>query len=272
MLQSRFIAHRPTFSSVDEHIAQVILTMPYDPDLTSTSLAKRCDVSQSTIVRFAQKLGYASFREFLSDYVSFKHHQEGIIHLSESTTSLQRMKESLNYIEAYAQSSVYQDVFEQLTQTQRRVIVCHPSLSSLAQLIQAHFNELNCACVIKSSLDLNSFHDLNENDVLVILESNQSEVSLECVMLSKHSGAKSVLITQKDNSPLHQYVEFKVQVMPSQDKSMFALAEYVHGCMHVITLWMEVVQTKHPSLLQQRESYKQRLSAIQSLVKHKSSE
>ncbi|MBS3986491.1 MAG: MurR/RpiR family transcriptional regulator, partial [Erysipelothrix sp.] len=111
MLQSRFIAHRPTFSSVDEHIVQVILTMPYDPDLTSTSLAKRCDVSQSTIVRFAQKLGYASFREFLSDYVSFKHHQEGIIHLSESTTSLQRMKESLNYIEAYAQSSLYQDVF-----------------------------------------------------------------------------------------------------------------------------------------------------------------
>lgn len=272
MLQSRFIAHRPTFSSVDEHIAQVILTMPYDPDLTSTSLAKRCDVSQSTIVRFAQKLGYASFREFLSDYVSFKHQQDGIIHLSESTTSIQRMKESLNYIEAYAQSSHYRDVFELWAQAQRRVIVTHPSLLGLAQLIQHHFNELNCACVIKSSLDLSSFHDLSQNDVMLILESTQSEVSLECVMLSKHSGAQSVLITQKVNSPLHQYVESKIQVMPTQDKSMFNLTEYVHGSMHVMTLWMEYVQSNHPTMLQKRESYKQRLSAIQSLAKHKSSE
>jgi DNA-binding MurR/RpiR family transcriptional regulator len=49
-------------------IIEYIRNNPIDPKImTSSLLGKQLDISQSTIIRFTQKLGYSSFRAFLAD-------------------------------------------------------------------------------------------------------------------------------------------------------------------------------------------------------------
>jgi DNA-binding MurR/RpiR family transcriptional regulator len=49
-------------------IIDYIRNNPIDPKImTSSLLGKQLDISQSTIIRFTQKLGYSSFRAFLAD-------------------------------------------------------------------------------------------------------------------------------------------------------------------------------------------------------------
>ena len=56
------------FSKQEKNIASYLLELDVDPRvLTSNALADQLGISQSTVIRFTQKLGYESFRTFLVD-------------------------------------------------------------------------------------------------------------------------------------------------------------------------------------------------------------
>ena len=56
------------FSKQEKNIATYLLDLEVDPRvLTSNALAEQLKISQSTVIRFTQKLGYESFRTFLID-------------------------------------------------------------------------------------------------------------------------------------------------------------------------------------------------------------
>lgn len=58
----------PTLSAAEARVAEVTLDAPEATvELTITELAQRCGVSQATVARFAQSLGYAGYRDFRLD-------------------------------------------------------------------------------------------------------------------------------------------------------------------------------------------------------------
>ena len=68
MLQSKIRSMIQRCSKSELKIIDYIRNNPIDPKImTSSLLGKQLDISQSTIIRFTQKLGYGSFRAFLAD-------------------------------------------------------------------------------------------------------------------------------------------------------------------------------------------------------------
>ena len=68
MLQSKIRSMIQRCSKSELKIIDYIRNNPIDPKImTSSLLGKQLDISQSTIIRFTQKLGYSSFRAFLAD-------------------------------------------------------------------------------------------------------------------------------------------------------------------------------------------------------------
>ena len=68
MLKAKIQSLLPQLSESERKIVQYIETQPINvKDLTSTKLAQELDISQSTVIRFTQKLGYENFRGFLAD-------------------------------------------------------------------------------------------------------------------------------------------------------------------------------------------------------------
>jgi len=268
MLQSRLIAKRPTFSSVDEKIANMILTMPFDADLTSTSLASLCDVSQSTIVRFAQKLGYTSFREFLGEYVTFKHQQPSSITLSASSSSVQRSKEVLDYIDAHASSASFVSGINTLMSASKLFIVVDEQSTLIGSLWYETFQKYGYDCTLITPLSsLLSLCEMSENSVVLFIESSESMWLLEAVLLSKHTSSKSVLMTQRLNSGLSGYVNHVINHMPTNSAN--ANFEMMMGCTHVLTYIVDKIQSQYPEKITSSEASMKRIAAIKALAKHK---
>ncbi|PFG29228.1 MurR/RpiR family transcriptional regulator [Paramicrobacterium agarici] len=58
----------PTLSAAEARVAELLLADPEGSvELTITELAQQCGVSQATVARFAQSLGYTGYRDFRLD-------------------------------------------------------------------------------------------------------------------------------------------------------------------------------------------------------------
>jgi DNA-binding MurR/RpiR family transcriptional regulator len=268
MLQSRLIAKRPSFSSVDEHIAQIILSMPYDANLTSTSLALKCDVSQSTIVRFAQKLGYPSFREFLSDYVAFKLAQPTPVN-SSSHLKTSLAQENIDYMDAHAHTPDFQNALKLLSEAQKVFVVGDDASFECAKLIADTLVEYLKDVQIVSHHQLMKLVECSEDDIVLFIEANESTSLLEAVLLSKHAQVKTILLTQKINSMLHDYIQLELHTLPTQKDSSSSRLELMFGCLQFALHWIAYFEANYPNLLEQRSAFKQRIKAIAALAKHK---
>jgi DNA-binding MurR/RpiR family transcriptional regulator len=269
MLQSRLIAKRPSFSSVDEHIAQIILSMPYDANLTSTSLASLCEVSQSTIVRFAQKLGYPSFREFLSDYVAYKLSQPTPLNAS-SQLKISSTQANIDYIDAHANS--LHGAFHILCEAKRLYVVYDYESVHGAEIMASTFQDYGVDTQCIAFHELTKLKDGQVGDVVVFCETQHSTQLLESVLLSKHAQVHTLLITQKVNSPLSDYTQHIIHTMPSQRDPLHTRLEYVSGCLQILVHWIAYCEANAPALIEARLAFKARLKAISALAKHKALE
>lgn len=269
MLQSRLIAKRPSFSSVDEHIAQVILTMPYDPDLTSTSLAQVCEVSQSTIVRFAQKLGYDSFRSFLSDYVAYKLAQPHVKLPSTSFGLVVRLKEGQDYIDAHAKTPHVVESLRMMCEAKRCVIIHESSNDDIAIMMMNTFHSLMKEAINVHADALTALGQLSEHDVIIVLEASDSTALLEAVLLCKHSQLSMVLVTQKVNSSLAAYMTHTVNTIAPAQHDTFAHLEFMQGCLHLMGYLIEMMQAHYSHHMEAKQSFEQRVTAIKALAQHK---
>jgi DNA-binding MurR/RpiR family transcriptional regulator len=269
MLQSRLIAKRPFFSNVDEHIAHIILTMPFDPDLTSTSLAKSCEVSQSTIVRFAQKLGYASFREFLSDYVTFKYEQPSTQEIGSLTKSTQRMKDVFEYLDAHVQHPSFQKGLEALANATSISLVIDEQSDLLGSLFETVFSAYLIPIQrLTSQVSLTSLLNLKSTDVVLFVQLRESPWILEAMLCSKHALATCILITPLVESSLKGYAHALIPLMPASNQEILSL-DHLHGCSYICSQWIDYFHKHHHEKAEQVKTLNQRRHAISALAQHK---
>ncbi len=269
MLQSRLIAKRPFFSNVDEHIAHIILTMPFDPDMTSTSLAKSCEVSQSTIVRFAQKLGYSSFREFLSDYITFKYEQPTTQEIGSLTKSTQRMKEVFDYLDAHSQNPSFQKGLEALANATSLNLVIDEQSDLLGSLFETVFSAyLIPVQRLTPQGSLTSLLNLKSSDVVLFIQLKESPWMLEAMLCSKHALATCILITPLVDSSLKGYAHHVMPLMPIPRLDFISL-DYFHGCTYICSQWIDYFHKHHHEKAEQVKTLNQRRHAISALAQHK---
>ena len=196
--------------------------------ITSTEIAKRLNVSDSSVIRFTRTLGYSGFMDFQKSIR--KSYTERINSVSDNITiPAERLKLSIgrldenNIVKNYF-SNVLQNLEECINQndtisferaadiitgSKRKFIVTTRANSCIGDMLLLLLKHLLPDVYETSHPALNVIDhlcDITENDCIVAVSfPRYSEMDLLATQMAYEAGAKIVLITDKASSPLAQY-------------------------------------------------------------------
>lgn len=196
--------------------------------ITSTEIAKRLHVSDSSVIRFTRTLGYSGFMDFQKSIR--KSYTERINSVSDNITiPAERLKLSIgkldesNIVKSYF-SNVLQNLEECINQndtisferaadiiagSKRKFIVTTRANSCIGDMLLLLLKHLLPDVYETSHPALNVIDhlcDITENDCIIAVSfPRYSEMDLLATQMAYEAGAKIVLITDKASSPLAKY-------------------------------------------------------------------
>lgn len=196
--------------------------------ITSTEIAKRLHVSDSSVIRFTRTLGYTGFMDFQRSIR--KTYTERINSVSDNiTTPSERLKLSIGKL---GQSDIMESYFSNVLQnlkscinqndtlaferaagliagSKRKFIVTSRANSCIGDMMLLLFKHLLPDVYETSHPALNVIDhlcDITENDCIIAVSfPRYSEMDLLAAQMAYDAGAKIILITDKASSPLAQY-------------------------------------------------------------------
>ena len=196
--------------------------------MTSTELAHRLCISDSSVIRFTRTLGYSGFMEFQKEirkvYTERKNivSEQIIVPAERLPLSIDKLDES-NIIENYF-SNVMQNLescinqndtidFERAAElivgSKRKFIVTSRANSCVGDMMLLLLKHLLPDVYETAHPALNVIDhlcDITENDCIIAVSfPRYSEMDLLAAQMAYEAGAKIVLITDKASSPLAQY-------------------------------------------------------------------
>lgn len=196
--------------------------------ITSTEIAKRLHVSDSSVIRFTRTLGYSGFMDFQKSIR--KSYTERINSVSDNITiPAERLKLSIgkldesNIVKSYF-SNVLQNLEECINQndtisferaaeiitgSKRKFIVTTRANSCIGDMLLLLLKHLLPDVYETSHPALNVIDhlcDITENDCIIAVSfPRYSEMDLLATQMAYEAGAKIILITDKASSPLARY-------------------------------------------------------------------
>ena len=196
--------------------------------ITSTEIAKRLHVSDSSVIRFTRTLGYTGFMDFQRSIR--KTYSERINSVSDSITiPSERLKLSIGKL---GQSDIMESYFSNVMQnlkscvsqndtiaferaaglvvgSKRKFIVTSRANSCVGDMMLMLLKHLLTDVYETSHPALNVIDhlcDITENDCIIAASfPRYSEMDLLAAQMAYEAGAKVILITDKASSPLAKY-------------------------------------------------------------------
>ncbi|WP_313529474.1 MurR/RpiR family transcriptional regulator [Anaerotignum sp.] len=196
--------------------------------ITSTEIAKRLHVSDSSVIRFTRTLGYSGFMDFQKSIR--KTYTERINSVSDNITiPSERLKLSIGKL---GQSDIVESYFSNVLQnmkycinhndtlaferaagliagSKRKFIVTSRANTCIGDMMLLLLKHLLPDVYETSHPSLNVIDhlcDITENDCIVAVSfPRYSEMDLLAAQMAYDAGAKIILITDKASSPLAQY-------------------------------------------------------------------
>jgi RpiR family murPQ operon transcriptional repressor len=219
MIKSKIKSMMQYLSKSEMMIADFIMDLHTDPrTLTSSMLAQQLNIAQSTVIRFTQKLGYPSFREFLVDLnagysreVPFE--EEVVADENTKDTNLRVLAQYydvLNITHRY-NPPVEFDKSVALIRKARKIVLfgignsaifCEYLGNQLTKLgyLATSFRDTHTFLVAASMLD--------KNDLLILVsESGETKEILDAVAMAKHNQVPILAVTGKAKSTLQTNAE-----------------------------------------------------------------
>ena len=196
--------------------------------ITSTEIAKRLCISDSSVIRFTRTLGYTGFMDFQK--AIRKMYTERKNSVSEQiTVPSERLKLSIgkldenNIMESYFSNAMqnlescvnhndtidFERAAELIVGSKRKFIVTSRANSCIGDMLLLLLKHLLPDVYETSHPALNVIDhlcDITENDCIIAVSfPRYSEMDLLAAQMAYEAGAKIVLITDKASSPLAQY-------------------------------------------------------------------
>jgi DNA-binding MurR/RpiR family transcriptional regulator len=198
---------------VQKHLDEAVL-------LTAQGLAKRCDTSDATVIRFCRSLGYQTFNEFKSALVpELLNSGESVLKGIGEKDKPETIKETFtSNIHLQIDKSVVNLDFEVLNEIAKKIItakriiiigiggaagvgyILNDSLSGLG----IYSNYLNDRSIIQ-----NLIPTLNSSDVVIgISHSGETEEIVSAIKAAREYGSITVALTNSSPSPLANCFQF----------------------------------------------------------------
>lgn len=232
---ARIQALLPQLSPSDKLIAEFLLKHPEQvKQLSSPELAKAVGVSQSTIVKFSQKVGFSGFSE-----LKVKLYEGNMTYQPSSRKAIH------GSISRSDDMPVVMDklLLSKQTSLERTLLLNDDENIKHATLMLHHARKIQIAGVGASSLVAKDLsyklmkighavhceHDahiqvanasaLNENDVLIALSySGRSREILRVAQIAKGRKAKVIIISQLAPTPLDRYADIKLMTAADEEQ------------------------------------------------------
>jgi len=212
-------ARMPSLSKSQKKIGEFILTH-YDKAvfMTALKLGQQVDVSESTVVRFANVMGYEGFpelQEALGDVVknrltSVQRHEIAVDKMENKdiltkviSTDISKLKNTLEQIDRTA----FDNAVEAILQAENIYVMGVRSASALSSFLGFYLNLIfdNVKLVHTNSMSemFEQILRVNEKDVVIgITFPRYSRRTLQSMQYAKSRGAKVIGITDTPKSPI----------------------------------------------------------------------
>lgn len=190
--------------------------------MTSTEIASRINVSQPSVIRLSQKLGYSSFREMLADLPS----EEEIVEdsslqdsekdedtLLKISTQMCKIIESTREVNDLKRIQLCVD----LIKNAHTVILFGVESSNLfAHYMANQLTKLGITCLSSENYHTTLMQIENayqESICFLFSESGETEEVLRVASASKKKGLKTVVLTRNIKNPLYNYADIVLKTV-----------------------------------------------------------
>ncbi len=211
---SKIESMMPFFSEKEMKLGNYILSHPSEVTIMSTkALAKLCNISEPTLIRFTRKLGFAGYREFklklAAEYVSNPTSNSLInvavndsvfdIYKKLASFTISSINSTANTLDSNSLEQVVNCIYE-TSKNKNQIFLSGMGASSLiAESFQVKLMRLNINSIFYSDihLRLEACTNLKKNDLFICFSAlGSSSENYELIDIAKNKGAKIIAITQ----------------------------------------------------------------------------
>ena len=210
--------------------------------ITSSELAKKLDVGQSTIIRFSQKLGYKTFKILINDVIASSSEEESSeIQLTDSMyATLEKVKN--NYISSIevAFNSNQPESFEKASALMNRAenIVCfgYQATGGFAEYLSQSLIELGKSSYYSSSIIEVKQRFLNSGiDILVLISKSGETAEINAIAeFAQTIGIDVISITNFGNTTLSTFSLVSINFLYDSQKTRLTAYTQNGGLIFVI--------------------------------------
>lgn len=194
--------------------------------MTSTDMASRIGVSNSSVIRFTRTLGYSGYMEFQramrSSYTQAMHIESSIdvpaqrlklsIEQSEANTvqtHLANVRDNLDSVLSKNTMDTFERAAAIIMGSRNKFLVSSRANSGVGDMMLLWLKHMLPNVFLCSDPAINVIDhiaDIDENDCLILISfPRYSQMDLLAAQMAYDSGAKIILITDKATSPLARY-------------------------------------------------------------------
>lgn len=193
--------------------------------MTSSQLAEITGVAQATVVRFSQKMGYASFKKMIRDISTSSMADEHVTEDIDPQESVEETKERLgkefeiiyDLVSKQNSNQLIKEVVDAIFEaesvvvfgyTSRKYDLAHHFVGLLLKIgINAYTDSFPSAIYAKLEL-------MKENDCIIILsESGETRETINFAKIARKKGIKVVSITRVLKNSLAKYSDYNLKVV-----------------------------------------------------------
>ena len=215
----------PSFSKGQKRIAKYILDQ-FDKAafMTASVLGKAVQVSESTVVRFASELGFNGYPEMqkqlqemvLTRLTSVQRIEAADNRLDEQdilTQTLREDAEHIRFTQEHLDKSAFRDAVSAMNEAKRIYNIGVRSASALASFLEYYlrfvFEDVRLITSAASSVVFEQLMRLTQEDLLLAISfPRYSTAVLQAVEYAKDLGAKTIVLTDSEQSPLASNADF----------------------------------------------------------------
>jgi len=216
MIKALLKSKMSQFSKQEKNIASYLLELDVDPRiLTSNALAEQLGISQSTVIRFTQKLGYESFRTFLVDlnkvYADDLRTRERDLLTSDSMKILiSRYEDAIHETNVLNKPESIKQAVDLILNADRIVVYGAANSSIFAEYLNNQLNKTGLFVQFSKGIHacLVSVAQLSSKGVVVLIsQSGETEDTLEAATQARSKGIPIIALTGHHKNTLHEYAD-----------------------------------------------------------------
>ena len=224
-------AMKNQLTSIEKKIAEYILEDPERiKNLTTYEIAKNCDTSQASIVRFSKKLGFSGFPDFklsLSQDIGNRKAESHVNIMHEelkSTDSFEIIGKKVATENTRAVNNTYEitDFNElekavQAINNARKIMLAGVGFSGIvARDLYFKLMELGKVASFEndSHMQLSYLSTMNENDILFVISHSGKTLELfNLTKVAKNKGIKIITLTSVANNPIRELGDIRLSTV-----------------------------------------------------------